>query len=71
MPKSSFIDQLRQAINNSGMSRYRIAKTLGIGEATLSRFMSGERGLRLDVVEQLASLLKLRLVGENKSEKGR
>ena len=40
-------DQLRQAIRDSGLTRYRIAKETGLSQVTLSRFFNGERGLTL------------------------
>lgn len=52
-------DQIRQAVNSSGLSRYRICKELGIAESTMSRFMSGQGGLSLDNVDALADLLVL------------
>jgi hypothetical protein len=54
-----FSDELRGLIDASGMSRYRIAKQLGIAESTLSRFMSGERGLTMKCLDALAALLDL------------
>jgi hypothetical protein len=35
-----FSDQLRRAVDASGLSRYRIAKLLGVSESLLSRFMA-------------------------------
>ena len=61
-------DQLRRAIDSAPMTRYRISKDLGISEATLSRFMSGERGLTLKVVDALANYLGLRLCGHHEKE---
>jgi transcriptional regulator with XRE-family HTH domain len=62
MPKNaSLSDQVRKAIDASGKSRYRIAKDLNVSEATLSRFMSGERGLTLAVLDRLAEYLGLEL----------
>lgn len=55
-------DQFRQAVDASGKSRYRIAKETKISQATLSRFMSGERGLSLEYLDKLAELLELKLV---------
>lgn len=46
-------DQLRDAISNSGLSRYRIAKETGLSESLLSRFMSSQRGLSLDAIDKL------------------
>ena len=54
-------DQIRQAVNASGMSRYRIAKELGIAESTLSRFMSRKGGLSMDNLDALSELLGLNL----------
>ena len=53
--------QLRDAIRECGESRYALAKRIAVGQATLSRFMSGERGLRLDVIDGLAEVLDLEL----------
>jgi transcriptional regulator with XRE-family HTH domain len=59
-------DELRKAIEKSGVSRYRIAKDLGISEATLSRFMSGERGLTLKVLDKLCDHLGLQLAKQKR-----
>ena len=54
-------EQLRQVIRNCGESRYALSKRTGIDQSTLTRFMSAERGLRLDVVDVLAEALGLEL----------
>ena len=59
-------EQLRQAINTSQISRYRISKETGVSQAALSRFMSGERSLTLDTVDVLADFLGLELVSKRK-----
>jgi transcriptional regulator with XRE-family HTH domain len=51
--------QIRVAVDASGMSRYRICKELGIAESTMSRFMSGQGGLSMEVIDALADLLNL------------
>jgi len=51
-------DQVREAIEASGMSRYRICKTLGIAESTMSRFMAGG-GMETANMDALADLLGL------------
>jgi len=63
----TFSDQLRRAINNCGMTRYQIAKRTGVSEATLSRFMSGQRGLTLKAVDKLAVLLAWKLEGKGRN----
>lgn len=52
-------DQIRRAVDASGMSRYRICKELGIAESTLSRFMAGKGGLSMENLDALADLLGL------------
>lgn len=59
--RPTFSHQIRLAIDASGKSRYRICKDLGVDQATLSRFMSGQRGLTLSVLDRLADLLDLRV----------
>jgi transcriptional regulator with XRE-family HTH domain len=57
-------EQLRDAIRESGMSRYAICKEIGIGEATMSRFMAGTSGLSLETLDKLGDLLGLELVAK-------
>jgi len=54
--------QLREAIDNSGMSRYRICKEIGLGESTMSHFMAGKCGLALPTLDRLGELLGLKIV---------
>ena len=67
VPKLS--DQLRAVIDSSGLSRYRIGEELGIDQATLSRFMNRERGLRMDVLDTLFVNLGLRVVVDKNARK--
>jgi transcriptional regulator with XRE-family HTH domain len=65
-------DQVRQAVDASGLSRYRICKTLGLAEATMSRFMNGKGGLSMEYLDALADLLDLNIrVGTRRPKKGR
>lgn len=61
-----FSDQIREAIDSSGMSRYRICKETGIDPPTLSRFMSGKRGLTMQKLDTLAAFLDLRIVSSKR-----
>ncbi len=54
-------DQIRRAVNASGISRYRISKELGISESTMSRFMAGLGGLSMEYLDALADLLEMNL----------
>jgi transcriptional regulator with XRE-family HTH domain len=69
--RPTFSDELRRAVDDCGMSRYRLCKELGIAESTLSRFMSGERGLTMKCLNHLAELLDLHVAaGKRPKKKG-
>ena len=55
-------DVLRAAIEQSSLTRYRIAKETGIAESNLRRFFRGEMSIRLDKADRLAAFLGLQLV---------
>lgn len=59
---SELQDAVRRAIEASDVSRYRMAKDLEISQATISKFMSGERGLSIATLEQLAAYLNLEII---------
>jgi plasmid maintenance system antidote protein VapI len=61
-PKPTMTDVLKAAIEQSEVSRYRIAKDTGITEPSLCRFMQGRASLRLDKADVLADYLGLELV---------
>jgi transcriptional regulator with XRE-family HTH domain len=61
-----FSDQLRQAIERSGLSRYAIGKATGIDKGTMSRFMAGHVGLSLESIEKIVDVLDLRLEARKK-----
>lgn len=54
-------DTLRRTIRDSGLTIYRVAKDTGVSQASLLRFMRGERSLRLDIADGLAEFFGLRL----------
>lgn len=53
---------LKQAIRESDMSTYQIAKRAGISQIIISRFLSGERDIRLATADKLANALGLKLI---------
>ena len=57
-PKLKLTEQIRAAVDASGMSRYRICKHLGLAESTMSRFMAGG-GLGQENIDALGELLGL------------
>lgn len=62
-------DQLRQAIDDSGMSRYRISKETGISETALALFYNGQRGLSMKALNALGKCLELKIILGRKPEK--
>ena len=62
-------DDLRQAIEASGLSRYQLWKQTGISQAHLSQFMAGKKGLSVEALEQLAGCLDLEVVARPVKQK--
>lgn len=60
--RASVSDQVRAAVERCGLTRYRIAKETGIDQATLSKFLSGERGLSTTALDTLGELLDLEVI---------
>lgn len=63
-------DQLRQAVQDSGLSLYAIAKGSGIAYPVLYRFASGERDLTLQTASRLADYFGMRLTRPRRPKKG-
>lgn len=55
---------LKQAIRDSGKSEYQIAKEAGVSQIVISRFLSGERDIRMATADKLAGALGLKLGAE-------
>jgi len=65
-------DQLRQAIDDSGLTRYRIAKETGISESALAQFYNGHRGLSMEALNALGEFLQLQItLGRKPDKKGK
>jgi len=64
-------DQIRRALETSGKSRYAIAKTTGVDQAALSRFVHGG-GLSMESLDLVAEHLGLKIIGpESRSRKAK
>ncbi len=63
-------DQLRQAVANSGLTLYRIAKDSDIAYQVLHRFARGERDLTLETASRLADYFGMRLTRPRRPKKG-
>jgi plasmid maintenance system antidote protein VapI len=61
-------DELRDAVNASGLSRYAIAKAIGVAASTLSRFMNGKGGLSMDYIDRLGGLLDLHVISGKRKD---
>lgn len=59
---SDLTHAIREAIEASGQSRYRIAQETGIAQSQLSRLVNGERGMTVETIERLARHLELEIV---------
>jgi cyanate lyase len=71
-PTKKLTDQLRQAVNDCGLTRYRIAKETGISEATLSKFILRQRGLSNRAMDAVGEFLELEIVmGRRPRTKGK
>ena len=55
-------EALRGAIRRSGKSVYQIAKAANVSQIVVSRFLSGERDIRMETADRLAEVLELKLV---------
>ncbi len=54
-------EQVRQAIETCGKTRYQISQDTGIDQATLCRFVGGKGGLSIPVLDTLGEYLGLRI----------
>jgi len=63
--KVKLSDQIRAAVDGSGLSRRQICRATGIDEGAMSRFMAGRVGLSLATLDRLADVLRLRVVARS------
>jgi transcriptional regulator with XRE-family HTH domain len=52
---------LKDAIHASDKTEYQIAKDAGVSQIVISRFLSGERDIRMATADKLAHVLGLKL----------
>ncbi len=55
-------DQIRQAILDTGLTNYRISKSTGVDQSTLSRFLNGGHDISTQTVDILGKFLDLEVV---------
>ena len=59
--KTTFSEQLRRAVDDCGMTRYRICQRAGLDQATMSRFMRGAVGMLMPTLDRLVDVLDVEL----------
>jgi transcriptional regulator with XRE-family HTH domain len=59
--KPGLVEQLRDAIRQSGHSLNQLSQQCGVGRDRLSRFMRGERDLTLEAAEKVCRVLHFEL----------
>jgi hypothetical protein len=59
-------DQIRTAIERSGMTRYRLSCESGVDQGALSRFVHGKVGLSMDALDRIGLVLGLQIVSKRK-----
>ncbi|MSR59845.1 MAG: XRE family transcriptional regulator, partial [Planctomycetaceae bacterium] len=69
--ETKLTDQLRQAIDDSGLTRYQIAKETGIDESALAKFYNGHRGLSMKALNALGECLQLTITMRRKPSKSK
>lgn len=60
-------EQLRAAIDASGLTRYRIAKETGIDESALAKFYNKRGGLSMQSLDALGQFLELTIKSGRKA----
>ena len=64
-------ETIRQAVLDAGLPLQQIAEAAGVERASLSRFVRGERTLRLDMADRLAAHFGLELRVRKRSRRAR
>ena len=70
-PPQDIQEQLREAIIQSTMSRYRLSMLSGVSQTILSFFVNQKRTITMDTAAKLAAVLKLELRPVKDAGKGR
>jgi transcriptional regulator with XRE-family HTH domain len=60
--KNHFSEEIRDAINASGKTHYKICQEIGLVQSAMSKFMTGRAGLSLAVIDRIAEVLDLHVV---------
>jgi transcriptional regulator with XRE-family HTH domain len=63
--------QIRRAIDESGLTRYRIAKETDIDESALAKIYNGHRALSMEALDRLGEFLNLEIIVRRKPSKAK
>jgi transcriptional regulator with XRE-family HTH domain len=63
---TTLTEQLREAIETAGVSRYQISKATGISQPALSKFVLGQRGLSNKAMDAIGEYLGLSICKKRK-----
>ena len=64
-------EQLRDAIEKAGVSRYELSKVTGVSQSTLSKFILRQRpGLSFDAMDRVGLALGLAIVKKQPKKRG-
>ncbi len=58
---ATILEQLAEAIEDSGVTRYRISKDTGVNQSVLLRIVKGTGGCNLETLDTLSEYLGLEL----------
>jgi hypothetical protein len=61
MQDRPFSQQIRDAVDASGKSRYAICNEIDLTQGAMSRFMAGKAGLSLEILDRLAPVVGMKI----------
>jgi plasmid maintenance system antidote protein VapI len=70
MIRTPFSEEIREAVRRSERTGYDVAKAMNVAPSTLHRFVHGQCGLALALLDRLAEAIDLHVVIGTKRKKG-
>jgi transcriptional regulator with XRE-family HTH domain len=55
-------NQLRDIVESRGLTAYRVGRLAGVDPGVVQRFLTGQRDIRMETADRIATALGLRLV---------
>jgi transcriptional regulator with XRE-family HTH domain len=66
--KPGMVEQLRQAVRDSGQSLNQLCIASGLDRGGMSRFMRGQQGISGQAIEKLCEALRLQIILRKEDE---